>query len=145
MQGECLCSFVLFKHAYHSLLMSVQWSGEGREKKLERNKLMTAIAKETESPSAPGRELQSLSPWRRATSWGLTGYVGGPHFTPLTETGGEACGTCWETQLLFLCACQDILSECKWKVSNQVVYKPLRWVLVDVLVRYSCQQPLSFS
>lgn len=111
--------------------------GGGREKKLERNKLMTAITKETESPSVPDQDLQSLSLLEKGTG-------GGSSFTPLGEEGGEARGVCWETRLLRLCACWDVLRECKGKVSNQVVYRALRWVSVGVLVRCSCGLPLSF-
>lgn len=51
--------------------------GGGREKKLERNKLMTAITKETESPSVPDQDLQSLSLLEKGTGGGLVLHTPG--------------------------------------------------------------------
>lgn len=132
-RGECLCSFVLFKHAYRSLLMSVQWSGRGEGKEIREEQIGDSHHKR-QSPPVPDGELQSLLLREGPQSEGSRGVRDLPA-SPQSDTGGEARGTCWGTWLLYMC----VLSGCKGKVSHQVVYKTLKWVSVDALVRRSCQ------
>lgn len=119
--GECLCSFVLLKHAYRSLLMSADNRGEerGGEGEEIREEQIDDSRHERDGDPSEG-SCRVRTPRRRATERGLAGDVGGSVLAAVSEAGGGRCGTCWETRLLHR---WDGLIECEGKVSTQVACK----------------------